>query len=211
MQDELDQETQNGLDQETQDEQLYEMVHMTKYTKDNSSIWDSIIEEYGLAIIDRIDLIDMCTKDCGVIGLQYLQRQYGINIYQNFCESNKTLIYLLEKLESWDYSTFIENVISICPEIINHQFDNGKCLLHFNVCPNWDHVLDIDIQDISGNTPLHIAIHSKNYDWAELLLNRGANPFIQNKEKKSPMDMYTTQADTILQVGVLMNCITRKN
>lgn len=52
-----------------------------------------------------------------------------------------------------------------------------------------DHQLDVNLQDIAGNTPLHYAVLCSNIPCALLLLQAGANPNVINREGFCPLSM----------------------
>lgn len=47
----------------------------------------------------------------------------------------------------------------------------------------------VDMQNLEGNTPMHIACEDNQVSSALLLLDNGASVDIENKEKKSPFDL----------------------
>jgi ankyrin repeat protein len=47
--------------------------------------------------------------------------------------------------------------------------------------------IDLNTQDYFGETALHKAIVEPNSDIIELLLSRGADPYIQNQRGETPM------------------------
>ena len=49
--------------------------------------------------------------------------------------------------------------------------------------------LDVNAQDCYGMTPLHYAMRSKNVEAAIALLNAGADPNIENRDKVIPLSM----------------------
>jgi serine/threonine-protein phosphatase 6 regulatory ankyrin repeat subunit C len=51
------------------------------------------------------------------------------------------------------------------------------------------HDVDLDQQDNEGNTALHYAVLTRNYDKIKLLKDKGANSLIKNKEGISPLDL----------------------
>jgi ankyrin repeat protein len=55
----------------------------------------------------------------------------------------------------------------------------GKMLLDKNAL--------INVQDIYGNTPLHIAVEKEHIPFIELLLTHGADQTIRNNQRKIPM------------------------
>ncbi|MBN8828950.1 MAG: ankyrin repeat domain-containing protein [Sphingobacteriia bacterium] len=48
---------------------------------------------------------------------------------------------------------------------------------------------DINIQDDSGNTALHIAVYENNPGIMKFLLDRGANPYISNSDSAAPIHL----------------------
>ncbi len=67
-----------------------------------------------------------------------------------------------------------------------------------------DQGLDIDAEDLNGNTPLFLAVSQKLLAGAELLLNAGADPTLKNKKNESPLSMAQKYAEygdsTILEL-----------
>lgn len=51
------------------------------------------------------------------------------------------------------------------------------------------HDIDLNQQDAQGNTALHYAVMTKNYEKLKLLLQKGADPTIQNKKRITPEDL----------------------
>jgi 26S proteasome non-ATPase regulatory subunit 10 len=56
--------------------------------------------------------------------------------------------------------------------------------------------------DTSGNTPLHMACEDNQVDMAMVLVESGANVELQNKSKKTPLELFSDPAakDYILRV-----------
>ncbi|XP_031826564.1 uncharacterized protein LOC116424382 isoform X2 [Nomia melanderi] len=50
-------------------------------------------------------------------------------------------------------------------------------------------LLEYDSKDADGNTPLHLACEEHRVDEAKLLVQNGANMYVENKEKKTPLDI----------------------
>ena len=48
------------------------------------------------------------------------------------------------------------------------------------------------MQNLNGDTPLHVAIHVGSADLVELLLEYGADPSIQNESGETPYDRGNT-------------------
>ena len=46
-----------------------------------------------------------------------------------------------------------------------------------------------DATDMYGNTPLHLACEEDRQDVAKLLITKGADVSVTNKEKKTPLDL----------------------
>lgn len=49
--------------------------------------------------------------------------------------------------------------------------------------------IEIDVQDNEGNTPLHLACEDGNNSVAIVLVTKGANIKIQNKQEKTPLEL----------------------
>ncbi len=99
------------------------------------------------------------------------------------------------------------NIDIICVELLSHlknikeiKFPGGGTVLHLAIQSRHRFVneyilnsLDVDInaRDDDGLTPLHVAAYSyKNEGWpAEILLNKGANPYISSNEGLFPLDI----------------------
>jgi ankyrin repeat protein len=52
-----------------------------------------------------------------------------------------------------------------------------------------DHGVHLNIPDMKGRTPLHIASQNNDIDIVRILIDNKVNPFIQNKEGKKPIDL----------------------
>lgn len=52
-----------------------------------------------------------------------------------------------------------------------------------------NHDVDINQKDNQGNTALHYAVFTKNYEKMKLLVQKGANPKIKNEEGITPLDL----------------------
>lgn len=81
---------------------------------------------------------------------------------------------------------------------VNLQTQNGTTPLHCaarsdtngKLCELLlDHDADVDAQDIDGWTPLHVAADSENWAVCSLLLSRGADPRLLNRNCESAMDI----------------------
>lgn len=52
-----------------------------------------------------------------------------------------------------------------------------------------DHKAEVNVQNAEGNTALHLACEDEQSACAMLLVEHGASGTIQNKEKKTPLDL----------------------
>ncbi len=59
--------------------------------------------------------------------------------------------------------------------------------------------LDINTTDDSGNTALHVAIRTKNWEIAALLIERGADPQIENNKHSKPLDLCIKSKRTTME------------
>jgi len=107
--------------------------------------------------------------------------------------------YLIEKVNDINFAT---------------QDDRHKTVLHLAIGKGWNHFSDstpggneppqapvihtlihkmskpqLDIQDQYGNTALHIAVMRRDFSVVELLLQKGAQGNIQNKQDLTPLEM----------------------
>ncbi len=48
---------------------------------------------------------------------------------------------------------------------------------------------DPNLQDIDGNTPLHLAARQRHSRTVDVLLSAGADPLIRNNDDKTPRDV----------------------
>jgi ankyrin repeat protein len=47
----------------------------------------------------------------------------------------------------------------------------------------------VDLQELRGETPLHLAAYYGHVAVAELLINHGAEPRMGNKDRKTPLEL----------------------
>jgi len=71
-----------------------------------------------------------------------------------------------------------------------HQAASSASSVASEVCTFLlDHGADINAMDHKGWTPLMMAVHSKNFDIARLLLERGADAILKNSEGDRALDL----------------------
>lgn len=58
--------------------------------------------------------------------------------------------------------------------------------------------LKVDIRDVYGNTPLHLACEEDRQEEAKLLVQNGASLETKNKEEKTPLDLCTPSLVRVL-------------
>lgn len=51
------------------------------------------------------------------------------------------------------------------------------------------HRASTNLQDLEGNTPLHLACDEERVEEAKLLVENGASIYIENKEEKTPLQV----------------------
>ena len=56
----------------------------------------------------------------------------------------------------------------------------------------------MDLADVYGNTPLHIAVFSKDLEMVKILVEGKANPRIKNKDALNAIDLCYTEKDKSL-------------
>jgi ankyrin repeat protein len=80
-------------------------------------------------------------------------------------------------------------------EILNHQDKFGRTLLHYAALENKTQYAqslieqgqaNLNIKDLEGNTPLHIAVQCNNYAMVDFLCKKGAHLDIKNKKQLTP-------------------------
>uniref|UniRef100_A0ABD2XM60 Uncharacterized protein n=1 Tax=Trichogramma kaykai TaxID=54128 RepID=A0ABD2XM60_9HYME len=67
------------------------------------------------------------------------------------------------------------------------ECDDDLAELFFKMCDDSNHSLQIDARDKWDQTPLHVAVGNNNKKTAKLLLKRGANPNLANKDGWTPL------------------------
>lgn len=87
---------------------------------------------------------------------------------------------IMNNSESVDNNNHIDKLI-IFKLIANDEINKL-----INVLDN-DKLLDINVQDKDGDTPLHIAIFLSNYDACKVLIDHNANIFIKDKWEQTPL------------------------
>lgn len=108
---------------------------------------------------------------------------------------------------------------------VNVKDDDGETPLHYAcACENLEVVkylvengAKLNEQDHLGNTPLHYAVAADLCEGVkpeeikgviEFLLKRGADPYVKNKEGKSPMDVYPN--NEIIKKFIARNALEKK-
>lgn len=81
---------------------------------------------------------------------------------------------------------------------INYVYSNDNTLLHLTLDPDvadflLSHGAHIDAQNRGGYTPLHYACQDNNIECAKVLLDQGANPFLQLTSGNEPISLATDQ------------------
>lgn len=81
---------------------------------------------------------------------------------------------------------------------INYVYNDDNTLLHLTLNPDVTEYLlyrgaPIDAQNRGGYTPLHYACQDNNIECAKVLLDQGANPFLQLTSGQMPINLATDQ------------------
>ncbi|WP_419214525.1 hypothetical protein [Wolbachia endosymbiont of Rhagoletis cingulata] len=137
------------------------VIELQKYLNDNKEIVINK-ELFKLAISNRTPINkDPINKEGGKIVYPILHHCIAHNSAMS------------EKKERLSF----QNVMKILYEVVNRF-----------VTPQYFYRL-INFRDQSGNTLLHQAVISNNTEAIEALLKYGANPLIENKNKRIPLDL----------------------
>lgn len=129
-------------------------------------------------------------KYLGVIGYDYQSvMERNISTFHNILSE-----YIVDKTQ------FLNNCLSVFPNIENIKTINGRCMWHYYIsdlryCP------DINVQDNNGDTPLHMGVAHKNYDPVQKLIDYGADPTIKNKYGQSALDYYLDGYKNVFNIG----------
>ena len=59
--------------------------------------------------------------------------------------------------------------------------------------------LDINVSDVYGNTPLHLACEGNNFEAAKILIQKGAQIDVKNKEEKTPLELASFEVQKMLK------------
>nr|ACO15472.1 26S proteasome non-ATPase regulatory subunit 10 [Caligus clemensi] len=96
--------------------------------------------------------------------------------------------------------TSIANMLADANADMNIQDNLGASPLHravgvghvellINIFEKFPKLVDPNLRDLQGNTPLHIACEDGNFACLEVFLKAGSDPSIQNKEEKKPIEL----------------------
>jgi|GEM_PF-3198954 len=149
----------------------------------------------------------------GNIAIVHLLLQYGTN--PNTLNKNDVSPLSLATLCKWQaiVKTLLE--IGAHPDGIQGQKNTPLYQAAFNGDLNMARLLiqggaNVNKQQKDGSTPLHLATHRENrYDFAELLLQHGADPLISDNTSKTPLD-YAREKGFTETVLLLENYLQNK-
>jgi ankyrin repeat protein len=98
-------------------------------------------------------------------------------------EFNKIVEFLLEK----GGDPNVRNGQGQTPVHLAATLDNGTIWPFLE--SSADIEVDFNLQDDKGNTPLHYLISNGQGDFAGILVEKGADPYIRNQEEKTALDL----------------------
>lgn len=123
--------------------------------------------------------------------------------YYSDCEG----FYPIHIAASMGSCRIIHELIACCHDMDELVDNKGRNFLHIAVqenklmvvkyvCQNRELAKMMNAQDNHGNTPLHLAVSSQNREIVRLLLeNKSVHPSIQNKKRRTPLDLAITKID----------------
>eukprot|EP00029_Vermamoeba_vermiformis_P012347 TRINITY_DN715_c0_g1_i1.p1 TRINITY_DN715_c0_g1~~TRINITY_DN715_c0_g1_i1.p1 ORF type:complete len:1046 (-),score=26.95 TRINITY_DN715_c0_g1_i1:103-3240(-) len=83
------------------------------------------------------------------------------------------------------------------PEYSSHRIHWSALLSDVRYVQYWieQRDEDVNVKDAYGITPLHLAVWAGNFEVVEYLLSKGANPNLQDKNKKTPLSIAEENKD----------------
>ena len=152
-----------------------------------------------------VNLLHICTTAQQVDIFKLLMKNYSVNPYSVFMDSDNTVPYF-HYVFAFASESFILNILKFCGVKADFTY-NDISLLHFAVYSNCFDVVqylvedcsdtDVNITDNSLQTPLHLAYLARHTQIAQYLIQHGADVNSMDIEGCAPHEYIDGDADVI--------------
>ncbi|AID46727.1 ankyrin repeat protein [Pigeonpox virus] len=170
----------------------------------------SYLLEYGNNInsIDfkgRSPLHIVCSKPKvnEIIKLLENDSDYDSNIVETYKNYVNNKIY--NRVSSEILKQLLSNKQKTLHDMLKHTIDNETAIINLLISKGYS----INHQDYSGNTPLHLAVKTRNIDAVKMLISSGASPSIKNRHGFTSLHHAITYSDNDILGLLVSNCIKR--